>query len=66
MRLNIVWLIECNDFDIGCKYVLSIVKSLCLGKNLFKIVRFVSKHVMGDNYCNIEIWLGGYMDFSVY
>ena len=21
---------------------------------------------MSDNYCNLEIWLGNYMDFSVY
>ena len=33
VRVSIVWVRECNDFDIGCKYVLSIVKAFYLGKN---------------------------------
>jgi hypothetical protein len=37
-----------------------------LVKNLFYIIRYVSNYVLGDKYCNIEIWFGNYMDFSVY
>jgi hypothetical protein len=34
VRVSIVCVRKCNDFDIGCKYVYSIVKFLCLGKNV--------------------------------
>jgi hypothetical protein len=49
VRISIVSVRKCNNFDIGCKYVVSIVKSLCSGKKLFKAVKFLSKHVIGDN-----------------
>ena len=35
MRLSIVSVRKYNNFDIRCKYVVSIVKSLCSGKKSY-------------------------------
>ena len=49
-----------------CKLVLNVVNSLFVGKVLSSIVKFVSKYVIVDKFCNIEISFGEYMGFSVY
>ena len=56
----------CNPFDNICKNFPSFVNSLFVGKNFILYCKYFSKYVIGDKYCNIEIWFCGYMNFSVY
>ena len=66
VRLSMVWVKVGTHFHNVCKYVSSIVKRLFLGKDCISIVRYVSKYEKDNKYCNIRIWLGGFMDFSGY
>ena len=55
-----------NCCDNVCKFIPRSVKRLFVGKNFILYCKYFSKYVIGDKYCNIEIWFCGYMNFSVY